>query len=216
MPDYKFTKSSMMSCTLFVLVLLLSIASACKKEYTDFPYHNIEQFEVSIDEKSNIDAVINGDSIVLYWPPFITMPDSITPQIKVSERATILPASGKKVAFSDKTTYTVTAEDGNSKVYHLKRLNNQPLFSFELARTMVRGGPFLLSGSYLVADTSKTKVYLVDKAKKEIRINPIALLTTARLNAVVPAASVIDTGSYQIKVITGARTQIKGPFKILR
>ncbi|WP_157262475.1 hypothetical protein [Pedobacter sp. PACM 27299] len=205
-----------MSCTIFVLALFLTIFSACKKEYTDFPYHNIEQFQVSIDEKSNIDAVIKGDSIILYWPPFINIPDSITPQITVSERASILPASGKKVAYSDKTSYRVTAQDGNTKVYHLKRLNNQPIFDFELARTMTRGGLFLLSGSYFVADTSKTKVYLIDKSKKETRINPIALLTTARLNAAVPAVSVIDTGSYHIKMITGSRTLIKGPFKIAR
>lgn len=216
MPDYKFTKSTIISRTLFVLLLSLTVFSACKKEYTDFPYHDIEQFEVSIDEKNNIEAVVKGDSIILYWPPFVNMPDSITPKITVSERASILPASGKKVAFSDKTTYTVTAQDGNTRVYHLKRMNNQPLFNFELARTMVRGGPFLLSGSYFVADTSKTRVYLIDKTKKEIRINPISLLTIARLNAVLPAASVIDTGSYHIKMTTGSRTQIKGPFKIAR
>lgn len=199
-----------------VVALFLIVFSACKKEYTDFPYHNIEQFEVSVDGKSSIDGVVKGDSIILYWPPFIDMPDSIAPQITISERASILPASGKKVAFSDQTRYTVTAQDGSTKIYHLKRVDNQPLLNFELGRTMVRGGLFLIRGTYFVADTAKTRVYLVDKNKKEIRINPITALTTVNLNSVVPTAAVIDTGSYHIKMITGSRMQIKGPFKIAR
>lgn len=216
MPDYKFTKPSVMSCTWYVLVLFLTVFSACKKEYTDFPYHNIEQFEVSIDGQNSIEGVVKDDSIIMYWPPFIDMPDSISPKITVSDRASILPASGKKVAFSDKTSYTVTAQDGNTKVYHLKRVNNQPLLEFELGRTMVRGALFLLRGSYFVADTAKTRVYLIDKDKKETRIDPVTTLTIANFNARVPAANVIDTGSYYIKMISGSRTKINGPYKIAR
>ncbi len=199
-----------------VLVLFLASLSACKKEYTDFPYHDIEHFEVSIDGKSNIDGVLKGDSIIMYWPPFMDMPDSITPRIRVSERASIVPASGQKVAFSDATRYTVTAQDGQAKTYHLKRVNNQPLLDFELARTMVRGALFLLRGNYFVADTAKTRVYLIDKDKKEIRIDPVTTLTIANFNARVPAANVIDTGSYFIKMISGSRMKINGPYKIAR
>ncbi|WP_316841926.1 hypothetical protein [Pedobacter gandavensis] len=214
MSEYKFTKSFLLSCSLLVSFLLLFVA--CKKEYKAFPYHDIEQFQVNVDGQSNIDAVLKGDSIILYWPPFINMPDSISPRITLSERASILPASGQKVPFSDKTRYTVTAQDGSLKVYHLRRVNNQPLLNFESTRTLQRGGVMALSGKYFVPDTAKTRVYLLDKQNRSVRINTIVTLTASSFVARMPTAAVLDTGTYHIQMISGSRMKINGPFKILR
>ncbi|GHV78682.1 hypothetical protein AGMMS49944_04730 [Spirochaetia bacterium] len=61
-------------------------------------------------------AEING-TVITVTLPHGTIADNLAPLITVSEKASVSPASGVARDFSDSVTYTVTAEDGTTKVY---------------------------------------------------------------------------------------------------
>lgn len=108
---------------------------SCKTEYPNLPYNDIESFSIQDGSGNTLSASIVDDQIILYWPPLIEQPESITPTIKVSELATVTPASGTSVQLqSDKPiTYTVRAQDGSSKNYTLTFKYNQPIVTAAMA-----------------------------------------------------------------------------------
>src|SRR5262249_43347301 len=101
--------------------------SACKKdkEYTKYPYNNIERFALKSYSNDTIKGVIIKDTVFVYWDASAKLPESITPSIVISERATISPASGTAVSPAASPVYTVTAEDGTIRKYQLKFLLGQ-------------------------------------------------------------------------------------------
>ncbi|MFZ4861057.1 hypothetical protein ACL9RF_02640 [Sphingobacterium sp. Mn56C] len=109
-----------------IIMLLLTLFYGCKKESPSFPYKDLLRFSVNDAQGKPLVAAIHGNAIILYWPPEQKVPESITPELKVSDRAHIFPASLSKVPFVDGTTFTVTAEDGTTQVYTLKKVVNQP------------------------------------------------------------------------------------------
>lgn len=123
-PSLRPVKIRSLAALLMGLLLLLSYS--CKKEEALYPYAELVRFEVKDATGNTLQAAIHDNDIVIYWPPDQAVPESISPQLNVSEKASISPASGTKVPFADGTKYTVTAEDGTVKVYTLKRVLNQP------------------------------------------------------------------------------------------
>jgi hypothetical protein len=65
---------------------------------------------------NDVPGVITGTAIALTLP-YGTDKTSLGPQITVSEKAAVSPASGAAQDFSSPVTYTVTAEDGTTSQY---------------------------------------------------------------------------------------------------
>lgn len=193
------------------------LLSACEKEYVDSPYNAIERFTVKDNTGTEYRAVIKDDTLMIYWAQFAELPDSIIPEIIVSENAKITPASGEKVSFKEGVQYTVVAQNGTSKVYTLKPLNNQPPPVLTIyTTTVVRGDYLVLGDEYFVPDTTLTKLYLVNAASQEFQIPGanFVIFSSAQIIANVPNDGTIAAGSYNVKLVTGKRTAIKGPIEI--
>lgn len=202
-------KSTAILCLLFLFIY------SCKKEYTDYPYNEMEKFVINDGSGAELKAAIQNNKIIIYYPPLQTIPDSITPEITISERAVISPESGVKIPFKDGLTYTVTAQDGTKQTYELQAAVNQPPLNFITGNTIL--GTFIgLNGEYFITDTTQTKVSLIDRNKKEIRIpaNVYAKLTAASIVVNLPARLGIDTGSYMVKLTSGKRSSTQGPILI--
>ncbi|WP_144264106.1 hypothetical protein [Filimonas lacunae] len=192
--------------------------AACQKDYQDSPYNKLESFTIQNTAGSALSASIAGNDIIIYWPSYQAMPDSITPVITFSKNAIIKPASGVKVAFDSTTTYTVTAQDGSQFVYRLKIPEYQPIpyiSSFtsitykDMKLVRVLTNTVVINGNYFIADTSKTHAFLVmsgDGTEKPITINSIQ-----KIGLVLEPLSRFNfaTGtSFKFKVVTGNRTVV--------
>lgn len=121
-----------------------------KRPYTDILSFKIASTYVGID---SLNGVISGDSISIYWDPATTLPNTITPNIKVATGATIQPASGQEVPFNTQTTFTVTAEDGTVKTYRLTPQTNHPIpIIYKKANIgpMVNWGHAITEGYYVL------------------------------------------------------------------
>jgi len=202
------------------LLLAGTFFISCKKEYVDYPYNTIEKFVVTDNTKAAIEASITESKIIVYWPPQQAVPDSITPVITVSDRATISPASGTKVAFKQTTIYTITAQDGGTRKFTLTPSVNQPLVYFNFAGSNIQnlgiGKPFAIIGENFIVDTAETKFFLVDKNKKEIQVpaSNFTSFTTTGIRGSIPVTSAIDTGNYTFKLVSGIRQAVQGPYHV--
>lgn len=202
----------------WIAILLIIFAAAfpsCKKEYTDWPYNNIEKFAVMDQTGQELKALIQDGIILIQWPPFQTIPDSVAPEIVISERATVSPASGVRILFEDGQLYEVTAQDGSKKTYTLKISSNQPEPTYIVSETQVPlGGTFGLIGEYFIADTNQTTLHLVDKNQYEIKLSSFTLFNTVSIIPTIPLD--IDTGRYAIKFKTGIYTFTKDTISVVR
>lgn len=198
-----------------LLFCLLSLFSACKKEYEDFPYADIVSFTVKDTYGEPIKAVIDEKNLTIYWPSNQAVPDNIVPVIVVSERANVSPSSGQAVAFKETTRFVVTAQNGTTKEYVIKKVVNQPLLKIDITGGIsvynaknfaIKGRNIIISGDNVIADKNQTKVYLVNTAnniEKELTIgtlSPIAINVT--LDTTTP------DGIYKLKVVSGQRTVV--------
>lgn len=128
-----------LTAVLFLMMTGIGVSS-CKKTEYEFekrPYNEIKQFVVIGSTGDSTKSLISGDSITIYWNPDVVMPASITPKIVIDSKATISPASGQAVPFDKNTIYTVTAEDGKVKKYHLNPVLTIPVPSI----SRVAGSP---------------------------------------------------------------------------
>lgn len=204
-------------CTAAVVCLLL--LNACKKEYPDYPYNDIKQFVIKNVNGADLKAAFNNNDIILYWPPFVNVPDSITPQITVAERAAIHPASGTKVPFNETTVYTVTAQDGSIRTYKLVVATNQPPLAVKYVQEPMKlGAEFEISGEYFIPDTNQTKLYLVSGDKKVFQLygNSFNVFNHGRISTIIPLSDQLDTVLYSVQLVSGVRSITKGPFKMNR
>ncbi|MFZ4860770.1 hypothetical protein ACL9RF_01150 [Sphingobacterium sp. Mn56C] len=187
----------------------------CKKEFKEAPYANIEQFTVKIADNNVIKGGIQGDSIFVYWPAGISVPSHVTPQIRLSEGATISPASDVSVAFNSSTVYTVTAQNGDKKQYKLIPQINIPkpiLTNHPFTGTTLELGYTLnFSGQYLLAnDTTQTRIFMVDTASGEeiqVYLKDASVLNSIVLQVRMPLDGRVKVGkSYRGKFIVGNNT----------
>ncbi len=104
---------------LFYLSFLVLIVACGKGEdvKTKRDGNQISSFVVS-----GVNGEIFSKSILVHLPKGTDLTD-LAPVIVVSEGATVVPASGVLQDFSNQVEYTVTAEDGSSRVYTVKVLN---------------------------------------------------------------------------------------------
>lgn len=205
-----FNKRSTIYTAACCIMVVLCIIMSCKKEHEQYSYTGIYSFSFTDTANGrNGIAYINTDSSTievnwLYeWKPI----DSITPVITLPPGAGIVPASGQSVAFKDGIRYTVTAQNGVSKVYSLRKIlkQPQPAFVFSVDSVFVRQGAFT-SATVLnvINDTIKTQLFLVNRrtsVNTPIRLNTI---TEQGIGFTVPAS--IDTGYYTLQLQTGLYT----------
>lgn len=96
------------------------------------------------------------------WKPI----DSIEPVITLPPGATIEPASGRRVAFKDGITYTVTAQNGINIVYSLRKVLKQPKPAFVInvdSVTVRQGAVASATVLNVINDTVKSKLFLVNR-----------------------------------------------------
>lgn len=191
--------------------------TACEKtEYEQIkrPYNNIERFSLTgYGNLDSINAVINADTILIYWNAETTPPATITPVISISAGAVITPASGTAVSFRDTTTYTVTAEDGTTRKYKMK-----PVFNVAIPRltnlvapnrwVWEANYPLLIDGQYFFSagNASDIKVHaqrLRDGFEFNLTVNE-NLTTATQLNlSLPPLTTELDSGLHRIWVQVG-------------
>lgn len=106
---------------LLTLLLLFLIFIGCKKPHEE-PKSNAKSIKSFILKSSNnsvlsqdIAGVIKGDSIILNIPDSIPV-SNLLPTITITG-SSITPASNSSVNFNQPVHYTVSAEDGSTRVY---------------------------------------------------------------------------------------------------
>jgi hypothetical protein len=193
-------------------LFVLLIFSACKKEYPDYPYNTITSFRVQDNSGAVLSASIDSNSIIVYWPPLQTVPDSITPVVSISDRAVLTPASGMKIPFKEGFTYTVKAQDGSTQTFILKPVINQPpvqvLDVYPLTGPYGTDLSFRITGQYFIPDTTRTAVYLVAAGNGRQTKAVIQLpVSSSQINFTV---NLPDTGKYAVRLVTGLQTVAAG------
>jgi hypothetical protein len=212
---FKLRSGCIINSILVIILAAVFAFSSCKKEYVKYPYNNIERFTIKDATGADLKASIENNNIIVYYPPFQTIPDFINPQIVISDGAVIEPASGAKVAFKTGTVFKVKAQDGRVKTYTLKQYLSAPAPTFELPGIAQHPGvEFVLTGEFMNPDTNVSKFYLVNQANKEIQIpgSTFSKFTASALVTIIPTN--IDTGIYHVKLKTGNQVLLKGPLKI--
>lgn len=202
--------------TMLVLLCTAVMLLRCTKtkyENEKRPYNNIETFVVKGYAGDSINAVINEGTIIVYWAAEAAMPATIKPVIAVSAHATISPASGTEVAFSDTTVYKVTAENGSVQTYRLKPVINRAVpkisaiapnnLHFFSDTNVTISGEYFLSGG--VDDVHVYAQRLRDGFEFDLLIN-YSKLTMTNITAYLPRYSpLLDTGAHKIWVKVGNR-----------
>lgn len=197
--------------TLYKTYLAIAIGctilfSACKTEYPDLPYAEIETFTIEDAHGQPLRAVIKDAEIIIYWTPLEEEPETIRPVITLSEGATISPASGEAVPYSAATAYTVTAQDGSKKTYTLRPEGGQPIPYLHIPSTEIYiNSTFSILGDYFVPDAERTKVYIIANGQ-EHELTEFRQLTNSVIQPFIPLSTPLDTGYYELKVVTGRYT----------
>jgi hypothetical protein len=191
----------------------MALITSCKKEteYASSPYNKIENFAVTTDGSGVINAAVSGDSILVYWPAYATLPTTISPVIRVSENATVTPASGTAVNLATGTKFTVTSQSGAARNYFMKLVLNQPgiRFNENISYAVLKGGVFSINTNrdvkYLVEDAASTKAYLVNTAgtEEELRISFQVRNNIHYVDVTIPENIPFSEGAYKLKFSSG-------------
>ncbi|NIG56391.1 hypothetical protein [Chitinophaga sp. Cy-1792] len=203
----------------YIKIMTLAAAAwltGCRKEteYAPSPYKEIESFSVATSANTMMLGAVDGDSILIYWPSYISQPATVMPEIKVSGKATITPASGTAIALATGTKYTVTAADGSKKAYFLKLIINQPGIQVNenASYAAVKGGVISINTNkdvkYLVEDATVTKAALVGSDGKETLLS-VAFATRNNvpyIDLTIPDNEAVKPGAYKLKFTSGAVT----------
>jgi len=202
--------------SLIFLSVVTAIFSSCTKTEYDHqkqPYNDIKVFTITGSYGAPVKGLVKDDTIMVYWNPDVALPATISPEIVISDKAVISPASGTAVAFKDTTTYTVIAEDGSLKKYHLEIALNVPtpvLKSANNPAVWLSTTQLTISGEYFLAntDTSQISVYM-QRVSDGIEI-PLTLVKSRISNYTIvanlpPFSAEQDTGIHRLYVKAGYR-----------
>lgn len=182
---------------------------ACKKETSRLPYNQITSFVIPDADGKSLAAAVSGQDIIVYWPFGQAQPAEVSPQITVTEKATVKPASGEKISFNGDAIYTVTAESGATATYRLKIVSNQPvpvIRGMDGGSEQIGPGGTLYTGHlYLLQDKSRNKISLISKSGEQLPCI-IKEITRDRFAFQFPAK--LDTGRYNLQITSGNYTTI--------
>ncbi len=195
--------------------IALAFAGCTKTEYNYLkrPYHDIKLFSLMGSYGDSINALVRGDSIVVYWNPDVELPTTITPDIMVADQATISPASGVAVPFNEQTRYTVTAEDGTTKTYRLKIALTVPFPVIKSATNPISWlstSQITIAGEYFLANTDTSEISAYLQRQSDGFEVPLEIMTRRVTNfqivaSLPPFSAEQDTGMHKLFVQTGSR-----------
>lgn len=206
-----------------ILLCLSVLASvSCKKEteYAPYPYNEVLSLKINAGGGDKINAAVAGDSLVVYWPSYLARPAKISPEISISDKATITPASGTEVDFTTGTKFSVKAQNGAVKDYFLKVVVNQPPIqiaeqTFTTYQT-TKGGTYSFDNGtnarYIIRDAAVSHFYLVDSSNVEYELPLQFPEGMQNMIVTVPDESKFKIGGYRIKVVSGAQTAITNDY----
>jgi hypothetical protein len=119
-----------------LVLLIASVLFSCSKDSESGPKGEDPQTNLS-SEKDLIsftfdiegeihEAEIKNDSIVAVLPSSVNL-ESLAPEIVISDKAKVSPASGVSQNFTNSINYTVTAEDSSTKSYraYITKMNSE-------------------------------------------------------------------------------------------
>lgn len=209
---------------LYGLLIFVAAFTSCKKteyEQTKRPYNTMAYFTIGgYADLDSINAVITDNEITLYWSADSVLPKKIKPRILVSEGATVSPASGEEVSFSESTVYTVTAEDGTERQYTLKPVQHEAIpvlagFADESHWGGLgpdwqygKGKKLKINGQYFLHynDASGIRVYaqrMRDGFEFDLEVDPAETSTTQVAVDLPKLTAELDTGMHRIYVQVG-------------
>lgn len=207
------------SVAIFLIMIAGLSVQSCKKEYVDrynpvhgdtvtvSGYNYMQSFKLrEFSTDTVLTATITNDSIIIIWPSYKPLPDSIKPEILLPEKATVSPASGVKVPFKTGTAFMVTSQAGVSKKYSLGIDFRQPtpIFTTNIVYLEV-GNIFNLAGEYFLPDTSRTKIILVSLADQREYPAEVLSATINKIQFIVPQELPLNV-SYGVRLINGIHT----------
>ncbi|RXK86473.1 hypothetical protein [Filimonas effusa] len=207
----------MLKRSLLNIIFFSSLFVACKKEteYNVTAVNDIVSFTIAL-ESQQVNAVVKGDSLLVYWPWPVPLPATVTPGIVVAAGASISPASGTAVNLATGTSYTVTV-NGRQKTYYLKIIKNWPALEMKGTTNSIQTGrrrKITFTGlNYLLPDVSQTKLTLVSRKTGqhyEAAVETITDFTLAiRIPATIPIDSSFDDGNWVIIENAGRTLELK-------
>lgn len=198
---------------IFIAGMLLQSCGKTEYEYQKRPYNDIKQFIITGSTGDAVKCFVSGDSITVYWNPDVELPSTITPTIVVDGKATVSPVSGTRVPFNKNTTYTVTAENGEVKLYRLNPVLSLPVPVISRVSgplTWLSATQFSIYGEYFLANTDTAEISAYMQRVSDGFEVPLELVrertTNYSLVAQLPAFSAEqDTGLHKLFVKAGNR-----------
>jgi hypothetical protein len=209
-----------------IALMALSCTKTVKPDYE--PAYQVLQFEVPTGY-GNINGVINEDSntITVQLPYYLYDLVYVNPNIKVSEGATISPASGERISLGTPVTYTVTTANGATSSYkvvceYLQLKTTISELSTATNTVMYRmASGIQLTGANIIADTNYVKVLLTKPGGNPVSYTPTSISKTA-IYFTVFDNNRLDPGTYYVTVKNLAETvdlkypiQLKYPVPVL-
>jgi YD repeat-containing protein len=107
--------------SLIIALVMVSCSSDDSDKVAQSSLNSITSFKINFEGLSEEDVIYDLGNNITISVPFKTDITGLVPNITISEKATISPASGESVNFVDGEAipFTVTAENGDEKVYNV-------------------------------------------------------------------------------------------------
>lgn len=107
--------------SLIIALVIVSCSSDDSDKVVQSSLNSITSFKINFEGLSEEDVIYDLGNNITISVPFKTNITGLVPNITISEKATISPASGEAVNFVDGVAmlFTVTAENGDEKVYNV-------------------------------------------------------------------------------------------------
>lgn len=107
--------------SLIIALVIVSCSSDDNDKIVQSSLNSITSFKINFEGLSEDDVIYDLGNNITISVPFKTDITGLVPNITISDKATISPASGEAVNFVDGVVmpFTVTAENGDEKVYNV-------------------------------------------------------------------------------------------------
>ncbi|MFT7901009.1 hypothetical protein VBY74_13620 [Tenacibaculum ascidiaceicola] len=107
--------------SLIIALVIVSCSSDDSDKVAQSSLNSITSFKINFEGLSEEDVIYDLGNNITISVPFKTNISGLVPNITISDKATISPASGQPVNFVDGEAmpFTVTAENGDEKVYNV-------------------------------------------------------------------------------------------------
>jgi hypothetical protein len=183
-------------------VVTITVDESIEKKITEFKFAG---FSPEI-----IGTITETDQKISAMVPNGTDVTALVPTIKISEAASISPASGVARNFTDPVTYTVTAEDGSVQSY-LVTILIDPTVSFVInkefqAYNKIGQKSYFVFGGENFGDYSNNRLQFVNTLTEEVLEIPASDISS-ETTFIVEVPEDFPMGQYRIKVFVGVESK---------